>query len=163
MQEHARALKARGVTTVIDPGQGLPLFDGPELTELLDGADLYIVNDYEWALTLDRTGRPEAEIVGRVGGVVVTRGEKGSTLLGGGRQTEIPAVPAERVVDPTGCGDAYRAGLLHGMLRGLPLETCARIGSLLGSMMVECEGTQSLRIDPDAFRARYAREFGTAY
>ncbi len=162
MQEHARELKARGVPTVIDPGQGIPLFAREELVELLEGAAVYVVNDYEWSLTLEKTGLDEEEVVKRVGALVVTLGEQGSRVRAGARQFEIPAVRARAVVDPTGCGDAYRAGLLHGLARGLPLETCARLGSLLGSLTVEREGTQCLDLDRAAFRARYEREFGAS-
>jgi len=159
MQELARALKERGIPVVIDPGQGLPLFEAGELVELLDGASVYVVNDYEWSLTLSRSGLGEDEVARRVGAVVVTRGEKGSTLRRGADLVEIPPVPAERVVDPTGCGDAYRAAFLLGLRRGLPLETCARMGSLLGSLAVAEHGTQSLEITGAEFRERYARAF----
>jgi adenosine kinase len=94
---------------------------------------------------------------------VITRGARGSTLLRAGERGEIPAVPAREVVDPTGCGDAYRAGLLFGLRRKLPLETCARLGSLMGSLMVEKRGTQSLTLDLEAFRARFEREFGSTF
>jgi adenosine kinase len=163
MQEHARELKARSVPSVIDPGQGIPLFEGRELLELLEGAAVYIVNDYEWALTLDRTGLPEAEVVKRVGAVVVTRGEAGSTIQSGEQAIEVPAVRAERVVDPTGCGDAYRAGFLYGRVRELPLETCGRLGSVVGSLAVEHQGTQSPHLDLAAVRARFEREFGAGF
>jgi adenosine kinase len=159
MQEHARGLKERGIATVIDPGQGLPLFERDELVELIDGADLYIVNDYEWSLTLSRSELSEADLARRVGAVVVTRGEKGSILRRGADTLDVPPVPAARVVDPTGCGDAYRAAFLHGLRRGLPLETCARMGSVLGSLKVAEHGTQGLVITPEAFRARYAEAF----
>jgi adenosine kinase len=159
MQEHARALKERGIPTVIDPGQGLPLFEPAELVELIDGASVYIVNDYEWSLTLSRSALSEEEVARRVGAVVVTRGEKGSTLRRGSDLVDVPPVPAERVVDPTGCGDAYRAAFLHGLSRGLPLETCARMGSLLGSLKVAEHGTQGLSLTPAQFRERYARAF----
>jgi adenosine kinase len=161
MQEHARELKRRGVPTVIDPGQGLPLFARDELVELLEGAAVYVVNDYEWSLTLEKTGLDEEELVKRVGALVVTLGEHGSRLRTGARACEIPAVPARAVVDPTGCGDAYRAGLLHGLARGLPLETCGRLGSLLGSLAVEHAGTQGLALAPGELPQRYARAFGT--
>jgi adenosine kinase len=159
MQEHARALKERGIPTVIDPGQGLPLFESGELIELIEGADVYVVNDYEWSLTLSRSALSEEEVARRVGAVVVTRGEKGSTLRRGADVLDVPPVPAGRVVDPTGCGDAYRAGFLFGLRRGLPLETCARMGSLMGSLEVECQGTQGLELTPEQFRERYARAF----
>jgi adenosine kinase len=159
MQEYARELKRRGVPTVIDPGQGLPLFARDELVELLEGAALYVVNDYEWSLTLEKTGLGEEEVVKRVGALVVTLGEHGSRLRAGARACEIPVVPARAVVDPTGCGDAYRAGLLHGLARGLALETCGRLGSLLGSLAVEHEGTQGLALAPGELAARYERAF----
>jgi adenosine kinase len=159
MQQHARELKERGIPTVIDPGQGLPLFERGELIELIEGADVYVVNDYEWSLTLSRSALSEEEVARRVGAVVVTRGEKGSTLRRGADAVDIPPVPAERVVDPTGCGDAYRAAFLLGLRRGLPLETCARMGSLMGSLKVAEHGTQGLEITPEQFRERYARAF----
>jgi adenosine kinase len=163
MIENARGLKERGVTTVIDPGQGLPQFDSEELIELMEGASAYTVNDYEWSVTLEKTGFTEAEAARRVDAVVVTRGERGSMLLCGGDRHEIPAVVPGKVVDPTGCGDAYRAGFLFGLQRGLPLETCGQLGSLMGSLMVEKEGTQSLTLDLDGFRALYEREFGASF
>lgn len=163
MQENARKLKARGVRTVIDPGQGLPLFDGEELVELIDGAHAYIVNDYEWSLTLEKTRCSEADVARRVDMIVVTRGEKGSILREDAHWQEIPAVRPREVVDPTGCGDAYRAGFVFGLRRELPLETCARIGSLMGSLMVEKQGTQSLDLELDALRARFEQEFGAGF
>ncbi len=163
MQEHARRLKERGVPVVVDPGQQLPTFEGKELVELLDGAAIYVANDYEWALTLERTGLDEDAIARRVDAVVVTRGGEGSIIRQGDARMEIPPVRAEKVVDPTGCGDAYRAGLLYGRAHGLPFETAGRLGSLLGTLTVEQEGTQSVRIDLTALRERYAREFGTPF
>jgi adenosine kinase len=156
----ARELKRRGVPTYVDPSHALPILGRDELVELIEGAAGYVVNDYEWSLTLDKTGLSEAEIARRCAAVVVTRGERGSTIREGGRSSEIPPVPARRVVDPTACGDAYRAGLLAGRARGLSFETAGRMGSLLGSCVVEVEGPQSLRLDPDEFQARFAREFG---
>jgi len=160
MQEYARELKRRGVPSVIDPGQGLPLFAREELVELLEGAAVYVVNDYEWSLTLEKTGLDEEEVVKRVGALVVTLGEHGSRIRSGARGFEIPAVPARAVVDPTGCGDAYRAGLLHGLARGLSLEACGRLGSLLGSLSVEREGTQCLELAPGELGERFQRAFG---
>jgi adenosine kinase len=159
MQEHARALKRRGIPTVIDPGQGLPLFERAELIELIEGGTVYIVNDYEWSLTLSTTGLSESEIAGRVEAVVVTQGEKGSTLRRGDDVREVPPVPARRVVDPTGCGDAYRAAFLHGLSRRLPLDTCARMGSVLGALAVAEHGTQSLTTTPAQFRTLYTQAF----
>ena len=169
MQEYARELKTRGVPTVVDPGQGLPMFEGDELIELLEGSAVYVVNDYEWSLTLDKTGLDEDAIAERVGALVVTRGAEGSLLRRGGLdidleigadEMEIPAVTPEAVTDPTGCGDAYRAGLLYAMDHGLPLEKGARLGSLLGSLKVARPGPQSIDPGLEAIRARYESEFG---
>lgn len=162
MLELARALKARRTPTVIDPGQGLPLFERDELVELIEGADVYVVNDYEWSLTLSRSALSEEDVLRRVGAVVVTRGEKGSTLRRGRDAADIPPVTAARVVDPTGCGDAYRAGFLYGLSRARPLETCARMGSLMGALKVAEPGTQALSIGAAELRARFAAEFGSA-
>jgi len=162
MRRHAAALKASGVPVVSDPGQQLINFDGPGLLEFLAGARVYVVNDYEWAVTLDRTGLAEQELAARAGAIVVTRGAEGSTILEGGSRIEVPAVKAERVVDPTGCGDAFRAGLLVGLERGLPLATAARLGSVMGALAVEQRGTQSVTADLAAIRARYEGAFGPA-
>jgi adenosine kinase len=163
MIDHARALKRRGVPTFVDPSHGLPILNREELLELIDGAAAYIVNDYEWSLTLQQTGCGEDEIVARCGAVVITRGESGSTIRQGEETIEIPPVRVQNVVDPTACGDAYRAGLAFGRVRGMPFETAGRIGSLLGALQVEVEGTQSLSLDLASFRARFEREFGTSF
>jgi adenosine kinase len=160
MVEHARALKARGVPTIVDPGQGLPILERDELVEMIEGASVYIVNDYEWSLTLDRSGLDGDAVAARAGAVIVTQGERGSLLRRAGDVVEIPSVAAESVVDPTGAGDAYRAGLLYGLARGMPLERSARIGSLLGALQVAHPGTQNLSLDLASFRARFEREFG---
>jgi len=163
MVGNARALKARGKRTVVDPGQGIPIFEPGELVEFIEGSELFIVNDYEWALVQARTGLGEDELATRCGAVIVTLGEKGALLMEGGVRVEVPPVPADRVVDPTGAGDAFRAGLLLGCVRGLPLETCARIGSTLGSMKVAHEGPQGLRTDLANLRQRYEQAFGARF
>lgn len=160
MQDHARELRKRGVPAMIDPGQGLPLFDGPELLDLLDRAKVYIVNDYEWELTREKTGLDERAIAERVEILVITKGDQGSTMYSDGRRIEIPAVKANAVVDPTGCGDAFRAGLLVGLRRGYPLEVSGRMGSLMGSLCVAEPSTQSIAIDPEGFAELYSETFG---
>ena len=160
MVEHARALKARGVPTLIDPSHALPILSGEELFEMIRGAAGYVVNDYEWALTLERTGRGEREIAAACAAVIITKGEQGSTILEGERVIEIPPVRAAKIVDPTGCGDAYRAGLLHARALGHPWEIAGRLGSLLGGYQVEVEGTQNIRVELPAVRSRFEREFG---
>ena len=163
MRKHAATLKRLGVPTVIDPGQQLIGFDPDGLLTFLEGARVFIANDYEWAVTLDRTGIPEEDLARRADAIIVTRGASGSTILADGLRTEIPAAPAERVVDPTGCGDAYRAGLLYGLDRGLALEDAARIGSLMGCLAVEQRGTQSVRIDKAGIASRYEKAFGERF
>ncbi len=163
MLEHARALKQRGVPTFIDPSHGLPILDREDLLELIDGCSAYIVNDYEWSLTLDKVDCSEDELCARCDAVVITQGREGSTIREGGNKVEIPPVVASKVIDPTGCGDAYRSGLIFGRARGYPFEVAGRMGSLLGSYQVECEGTQNLVLDLDGFRERYDREFGAGF
>jgi adenosine kinase len=161
MIEHARALKARGVPTYIDPSHGLPVLEREDLIELIDGAAGYFANDYEWSLTLQQTGASEDEIAARCGAVVITRGAEGSEIRAGGETLRIPPVTPERIVDPTGCGDAYRAGFLCGVARGYGLDVAGRMGSLFGAWQVEVEGTQSLSVGDDRFRQRYAEIFGS--
>ena len=171
MIENAAALKQRGITCVVDPGQGLPMFDGPELVALLDGASVYVVNDYEWALTLEKTGLDEDSVAERVGALVVTRGGEGSRVRKGGLENavrmdgesaEVVTVAPDAVVDPTGCGDAYRSGLLYALLHGLPLEQGARLGSLMGSLKVAGAGPQSITSSESEIRERFQRAFGGA-
>jgi adenosine kinase len=163
MLEHARALKGRGVPTFVDPSHGLPILSRDELLELIDGSAGYFVNDYEWALTLEQTRASEDEIRSRCGTVIVTRGPEGSEIRRGGESIAIPPVRTDSVVDPTGCGDAYRAGFLYGLSQGHPIEVAGRMGSLFGAWQVEVQGTQVLQLDLEAFRERYAREFGEPF
>jgi len=172
MIDYAREVKARGVHCVVDPGQGLPILDAAELVTALEGASVYIVNEYEWELTRDKTGLDEDAIAEKVGALVVTRGEGGSTLRRGRWKTglrmdverlDVAPVKAERAVDPTGCGDAYRAGLLYAIAHELPLEIGARLGSLMGSLKVARPGPQSLELDLPAIRERYEGEYGETF
>jgi len=163
MIEHARALKKRGIPTYIDPSHGLPMLDGPELLEMIEGAAAYVANDYEWSLTLDKVGQSEAELAARCEAVVVTKGEQGSDIHTADGVVEIPPVPAEKVVDPTACGDAFRAGLLFGRAAGQGWDVAGRMGSLMGSLQVAVQGAQNLSIDIESFRSRYEREFGQAF
>jgi adenosine kinase len=172
MLDYAAGLKARGVPCVLDPGQGLPMFDGEELTGMIEGAAVFVVNDYEWSLTQQKTGLGQDAIVERVGALIVTKGAEGSQVfrgrdgLGvtvGEAKSEVPAVAPERVVDPTGCGDAYRSGVLYAIDRGLPLEVGARIGSLMGSLKVARPGPQSIDLGPDEIRSRFEAAFGESF
>jgi adenosine kinase len=161
MLEHAQQFAAAGIPFIFDPGQGLPMFDGPELRAFIEQATWVATNEYEWSLMTERTGWSEADVLQRVAALIVTRGGEGSTIYTGGGAVHIPTVPARSVVDPTGCGDAYRAGLIHGLLHGYDWETTGRIASLLGSIKIESRGTQNHAFALDDFRLRYKQEFGT--
>jgi adenosine kinase len=163
MLEHPRALKQRGVPTWIDPSHGLPILSGPELLEMIEGAAGYFANDYEWRLTLEKTGASESEIQKLCESVIITYGAEGSEIRTRGGSLRIPAVEPKRVVDPTGCGDAYRAGFLFALASGKPLDVAGRIGSLLGSWQIEVEGAQTLAYDLAAVRTRYADAFGGGF
>ena len=169
MIDYARDLKAAGKLTVVDPGQGLPILEKDDLITALSGAAVYIVNEYEWELTREKTGLDEDGVAEKVGALIVTRGEDGSLLRKGGvdcgivvenDRTEIAPVKAAQVVDPTGCGDSYRAGLLYGIANGLSLETGTRLGSLMGALKVARSGPQGIELDLDAIRAEYRSVFG---
>ncbi|MGB0617957.1 MAG: carbohydrate kinase family protein [Myxococcota bacterium] len=169
MIDYARDLKAAGKTTVMDPGQGLPILDKDDLITAFTGAAVYIVNEYEWELTQEKTGLDEDGVAEKVGALIVTRGEEGSLLRKGGLdcglvvendRTEIAPVKADQVVDPTGCGDSYRAGLLYGIANGLSLETGTRLGSLMGALKVARSGPQGIELDLDGIRAEYRKVFG---
>jgi len=160
MIDHAAQFAAAGIPFVFDPGQGLPLFDGPTLLELVDQANWLTLNDYESRLLLERTGLTLAELARRVEAVVVTRGAEGSSIYAGGEEIAIPAVSVPAAIDPTGCGDAYRAGLLYGLAEGLDWPTTGRIAALLGAIKVAHHGTQNHAFDMDEFRDRYRDAFG---
>jgi len=163
MLEHARALKKRGVPTYIDPSHGLPILSATELLELIDGAAGYFVNDYEWALTQEQTGKSEEDLAGRCESVIITRGGEGSEIRRGGESIRIPPYRAQEVVDPTGCGDAYRAGFLYGLANGHALDVAGRLGSLLGGLQVEVQGAQTLTYDLATIRKRYTEAFGQGF
>jgi len=161
MLQHARDLKRLGVPTFVDPSHALPILDRAELLELIDGSAGYIVNDYEWSLTREKIGCDVDEIAERSDALILTLGEQGSEIHHDGEVERIPPVPAEQVMDPTGCGDAYRAGLLAGRVRGLPWAAAGRMASLMGSCQVAVAGTQNLVLDSGEFRDRYRRAFGS--
>jgi adenosine kinase len=145
MVEHARAFAARGVPYIFDPGQGLPMFGGAELLELMAGAAALTLNDYEAQIVAQKTGKAIEEIARHVGCLVVTRGGEGSTLFANGERIEVRPARADKVVDPTGCGDAYRAGLLYGMSRGWAWSRSAHLASVLGAIKIAYRGGQNHR------------------
>jgi adenosine kinase len=159
MLRHAEQFAAAGIPFLFDPGQGLPMFSGEELRAFIKQATWVAVNDYEWHMLNERTGFSESEIANQVRALIVTRGAEGSTIYVGDERFVIPPAKAHRVVDPTGCGDAYRAGLLHGLLNGLDWPSTGRIASLMGAIKIEVRGTQNHRFTRSEFYSRYQKNF----
>jgi adenosine kinase len=160
MLEHAAQFAAAGIPFMFDPGQGLPMFSGEELRAFVDRAAWVAVNDYEGSLLTERTGWSLLDIATRVRALIVTRGGEGSWIHADGVRHEIPCAKPARVADPTGCGDAYRAGLLYGLQHGLDWPTTGRIASLAGAIKIEQHGTQHHRYDWAAFADRFQQHFG---
>ena len=162
MRSHVREFAAAHVPFIFDPGQGLPLFSGAELIEMVDCAKYVAVNDYEARLLAERTGLSIEEIAARVDALIVTRGGDGSRIYTDGSVLEIPAVRPAALVDPTGCGDAYRAGLLYGIGQRWDWEHTGRLASLLGSIKIASRGGQNHALGRDAVAALYDERFGQA-
>jgi adenosine kinase len=160
MAAHVREFAAARIPFVFDPGQGLPLFSGPELIEMIDCADYVAVNDYEARMLAERTGLSEKEIAARVDAMIVTLGADGSRIHAGGTVFEIPTLTPTKLVDPTGCGDAYRAGLLYGIGQGWDWDRTGRLASLLGSLKIASRGGQNHIVDRDALAAIYHKQYG---
>jgi len=160
MMQHARELAEQHIPFIFDPGQGLPMFSGDELLDFIDKATYVAVNDYEGKMLEERTGKTLVELSKRVKALVVTRGASGSTIHVEGQQLDIPCVKAEDVVDPTGCGDAYRAGLLYGIAIGRDWRATGQLASLMGSLKIACRGGQNHAPTRDEIVSRYQREFG---
>ena len=147
MLAHAEQFHAAGIPFVFDPGQGLPMFDGPALAHFIDLAAWVTVNDYEGRMLCDRTGLSCAELSRRVQGLVVTLGAEGCEVWVDGEKTLVPPVQAEAVVDPTGCGDAFRSALLFGLEQGWPLVRCAELGNRIGARKIASRGGQNYTLD----------------
>jgi adenosine kinase len=160
MLKHARDCAAQGVPFMFDPGQQLPMFSGEELLTFIEQATYLATNDYEFEMVMDRTGLSLEEIAARLDALIVTRGEKGSEIYAGGERHDIPAVPASAVVDPTGCGDAYRAGLLYGIAQGYDWPTTGRLASLLGSIKIAHQGGQNHSFTPAEIANKFEAAFG---
>jgi adenosine kinase len=160
MLNHCRQFHAAGIPFVFDPGQGMPLFSGAELLEMVELADYVTLNDYEAELLLARTELSVEALASKVKCLVITRGEAGSSLYADGRVIEIPVVQAAQVLDPTGCGDAFRAGLLYGIAQGLDWETSGQLASVMGAIKIEQRGGQNHQPTRDAISARLKQAFG---
>lgn len=160
MLQHARECAAAGLPFIFDPGQGLPMFSGEELSEFVRLADYLAVNDYEGRLLEEKTGRRLEDFARELKALVVTLGAKGSLILVGGQRHEIPSVPAEKVADPTGCGDAYRAGLLYGIARGWDWPSTGKLGAVMGAIKIAHRGAQNHVPARGEIEARFLRAFG---
>ena len=147
MLEHAEQFHAAGIPFVFDPGQGLPMFDGKELAHLVELASWVTVNDYEGRMLCDRIGMGLDALSRRVQGLVVTLAADGCEIWQDGQRTHVPGTPAAEVVDPTGCGDAWRGALLYGLERGWPLARCAALGNRLGALKIASRGPQNYTVD----------------
>jgi len=163
MLQHARQFAETGVPFIFDPGQGLPMFSGEDLMDFIDKATWVALNDYEAQLVQERTGKSPHELAEHVKAVIVTRGGEGSVIYTKEKRYEIPAAKTIDVNDPTGCGDAYRAGLLYGLMNDMDWETTGRIAALMGAIKIEKHGTQNHAFTGDEFKERFQQSFGYIY
>lgn len=160
MLSHAREFSEADIPFVFDPGQGLPMFDGDDLRNFISLATWVTVNDYEAQLLQERTGMSPHEIAEQVEALFITRGGKGSQIYTAKHEFNIPAAGIETIADPTGCGDAYRGGLLFGLMNDMDLETTGRIASLCGAIKIEHQGPQNHSFTMAEFKQRYHKSFG---
>jgi adenosine kinase len=157
---HAKQFVDNGIPFVFDPGQGLPMFDGAELAKFIEQATYIAVNDYEGEMLSQRTGMPLAEIAKQVKALIVTKGAQGSEIYCDGQVIHIPVIPVEKPVDPTGCGDAFRAGLLYGIENNLDIEKTGKLGSLMGALKIAFQGPQNHRPSFEMIQDLYHQAFG---
>ena len=160
MIDHAAQFAAAKIPFIFDPGQGMPMFGGEELKTFVAQARWVAVNDYEWGLLQQKTGFTVSDITAQAEALVVTRGAEGSVVYTKGGTLTVPCAKPKTVVDPTGCGDAYRAGLIHGLLHGLDWETTGRVASLMGAIKIESRGPQNHEFTRAEFGRRYRDNFG---
>jgi adenosine kinase len=160
MIEHAAEFAAAGIPFIFDPGQGLPMFEAADLATFIEQATWVAVNDYEWQMMQQKTGWSVRDVLEEVQALIVTRGQEGSVIYTSDGERTIPCAAARAVVDPTGCGDAYRAGLIHGLIHGLDWEVTGRIASLMGALKIEVRGTQNHTFSAVEFGERFFENFG---
>ena len=160
MIEHARDCAEQGIPFIFDPGQGLPMFSGEELIRFIDMATYVAVNDYEAELLTERTGLSLEQVAERVSALVVTRGEQGAEIYTSTKRYDIPVVRVDQVVDPTGCGDAFRAGMLYGLTNDMDWMTIGRLSSLMGAIKITSQGGQNHVLTREAIEQRFEKEFG---
>lgn len=163
MIQHARDFAEAGIPFIFDPGQGLPMFDGDDLMTFTEQATWIALNDYEAQLFQERTGKSEVELAEMVDALIITRGGKGSQIYSKGVCHDIPIAKVSELKDPTGCGDAFRAGILYGILNDLDWDTSGRIASLMGAIKIESNGTQNHAFTMQEFKERYEENFGSSF
>ncbi|MEK6806482.1 MAG: carbohydrate kinase family protein [Pseudomonadota bacterium] len=163
MIQHAKQFADADIPFLFDPGQGLPMFNGDELKQFISLSSYVAVNDYESEMLVKRTGWTLKQIAERTDALIVTRGAKGSHIFSKGKKHDIPCAKVESLADPTGCGDAFRGGLLFGISKGMDWPTAGRIASLMGAIKIERPGTQNHTTTPELFRARFKKEFKYDY
>ena len=159
MIQHANQFADAGIPFIFDPGQGLPMYDGKDLKRFVEQATWVTVNDYEWQMIQQKTGWTESDVTQLAEALIITRGENGSSIYTKSGPIEIPCAKPKAIVDPTGCGDAYRAGLIHGLLQGLDWKTTGRMASLMGAIKIESLGPQNHKFTPTEFKQRLAAAF----
>lgn len=161
MLQHAREFHEAGIPFVFDPGQGLPMYNGEELLDFINKADYIAVNDYEGEMLQDRTGHRLESLANNAKALIITLGAQGSIIYADGKKFEIPCVKPKQIVDPTGCGDAYRAGLLYGIVNDFDWQTTGQLGSLMGSLKIAQRGGQNHQFTRDEIGQYYFESFGT--
>ncbi len=159
MLDHAGQFAALGVPFIFDPGQGMPMFDGAELRQFIEQATWIAVNEYEWEMLAKKTAWGERDMLARVRALIVTHGKDGARIFTPEQVHEVPAARVSEVVDPTGCGDAFRAGLIHGLLRGWDWPLTGRAASLMGAIKIESRGPQNHEFTRAQFERRFSENF----
>jgi adenosine kinase len=163
MVEHCQQLADAKIPFIFDPGQGLPMFDGQELLAFIEQATYLAVNDYEGEMLAQRTGLSLEKIAERVSALIVTKGAQGAEIHSQGKKIEIPVVPVGKAIDPTGCGDAFRGGLLYGIEQGFDWEVTGRLASLMGSIKIASQGPQNHCPSQEAIQMQFKQAFGYSY
>ena len=160
MLQHAEQFHELNIPFIFDPGQGMPMFGGEELKKFIEQATWVSVNDYEWQMMQKKTEFSPHELAEQIEALIITRGGQGSVIYTRDKRYDIPSARVEKIVDPTGCGDAFRAGLLYGLMNDMDWDTTGRVASLMGAIKIENHGTQNHTFDRDEFESRFEESFG---
>jgi len=163
MIEHAKQFAENNIPFIFDPGQGMPMFDGDDLLKFIEQATWVTVNDYEWQLMQERTGLSERQVAERVKALIITKGGEGAVIHSTGEVYNIPPAKVTAVKDPTGCGDAFRGGLLYGLMNEMDWKTTGRIASIMGAIKIEHHGTQNHSLTLDEIKQRFKDSFGFSF